>query len=115
MIYVTSDLHGYPLKSFHALLKKAAFGDNDYLFILGDVIDRGPEGAELLEWLLYQPNVQLLLGNHEDLLLSCGFLFDYVTEASLQAMRAGQIHALHTWQRNGGDATGILLINVSER
>ena len=41
MIYVTSDLHGYPLEKFKELLGSAGFSDNDYLFVLGAVIARG--------------------------------------------------------------------------
>lgn len=41
MIYVTSDWHGYPLAKFMELLDKANFSDDDYCFVLGDVIDRG--------------------------------------------------------------------------
>ena len=49
MIYVTSDLHGYPLKDFQRLLNKANFGEDDFLFVLGDVIDRnGDGGVEML-------------------------------------------------------------------
>ena len=40
MIYVTSDLHGYPLKKFREMLSKVGFSDDDFLFVLGDVIDR---------------------------------------------------------------------------
>ncbi len=45
MIYVTSDLHGYPLNKFLAFLKKAGFTEDDFLFVLGDVIDRGKYGV----------------------------------------------------------------------
>lgn len=63
MIYVISDLHGYPLPRFLQLLKKANFSEDDFLFILGDVIDRnGDGGVAMLRWLLWQPNVELLLG-----------------------------------------------------
>ena len=41
MIYVISDLHGYPFDKFMALLKKAGFSENDFLYVLGDVVDRG--------------------------------------------------------------------------
>ena len=69
MIYVTSDPHGYSLSRFQELLREAGFGPDDFLFVLGDVIDRGEYGAELLSWITQQSNVQLLLGNHEDMLL----------------------------------------------
>ena len=75
MIYVTADLHGIHPDSLQKLLAKANFSEDDFLFILGDVIDRGAYGAELLTWLTQQPNMELILGNHEAMLLSCGFLF----------------------------------------
>ena len=59
MIYATSDLHGFPLEGFQNLLDHAGFSDNDYLFVLGDVIDRnGDGGIGLLQWMMLQPNVE---------------------------------------------------------
>lgn len=39
MTYVISDLHGYSIEKLKTLLKKAGFCENDFLYILGDVID----------------------------------------------------------------------------
>ena len=86
MIYVTSDLHGYPLEKFQKMLRDADFSDNDFLFILGDVIDRGEEGVELLRWIMNQTNMELILGNHEAMLLSCSFLFDPLTDENLDKL-----------------------------
>jgi serine/threonine protein phosphatase 1 len=105
MVYVTSDLHGYPLQKFLALLENAQFGKDDFLFVLGDVIDRGPEGAELLRWLTLQSNVQLILGNHESMLLACSFLFDEVREDTLSSLNARNLSALQNWKRNGAYPT----------
>lgn len=105
MIYVTSDLHGCGVKKLEHLLRLADFGDQDFLFILGDVIDRGDAGAELLLWLTEQTNVQLLLGNHEAMLLSCKFLFDEVTEQSLEALDSRKLTLVDNWMRNGGRPT----------
>lgn len=106
MIYVISDLHGYPLEKFKTLLKKANFTDNDFLYILGDVIDRnGDGGVEMLCWLLEQPNVQLILGNHEAMLLSCEFVFDEITEDSIAAMMEEKIGMLGDYMFNGGEVT----------
>lgn len=53
MIYVTSDLHGYPLSDCLRLLDSAHFSDEDDLIILGDVIDRnGDGGIGTLRWML---------------------------------------------------------------
>lgn len=105
MIYVTSDLHGCPLNAFQQLLDRAGFTEDDFLFVLGDVIDRGRHGAQLLLWLTEQPNVQLILGNHEALLLACDFLFQEVTEESLDSLTAEQINLLESLFLNGGGPT----------
>jgi len=117
-IYVTSDLHGLPLADLQKLLKKANFSDSDWLFILGDVIDReGDGGVEILKWLLFQPNVQLLLGNHEAMLLSCAFVFDEVTEESVDALSSEKMELLKNYMANGGDVTLASLhqLNQSDR
>ncbi len=106
MIYVTSDLHGCPPETLAQLLSSAGFSDRDYLFVLGDVIDRGEHGAELLLWLTEQTNVQLILGNHEAMLLACDFLFDEITEESVARLEShDQPKMLSTWLRNGAAPT----------
>ena len=45
MIYVISDLHGYPHNRILQLLKEAGFGKEDFLYILGDVVDRNGDGG----------------------------------------------------------------------
>lgn len=106
MIYVISDLHGYPLPRFLQLLKKADFSEDDFLFILGDVIDRnGDGGVAMLRWLLWQPNVELLLGNHEAMLLSCDFLLDEITEEGIEQLTPEKLSLLANYMHNGGDVT----------
>lgn len=106
MTYVISDLHGYPLEKLKRLLRKAEFGEHDFLYILGDVIDRnGDGGVAILEWLLTQPNVQLILGNHEAMLLACEFLFDEITDESVADLDSGKIEILSNYQLNGGAVT----------
>jgi serine/threonine protein phosphatase 1 len=105
MIYVTSDLHGYPLSGFLELLGKAGFGERDFLFVLGDVIDRGEHGVELLRWISQQPNVQLILGNHEAMMLACEFVFDIVTDESLSRLDTKKLQLLSTWLQNGAQPT----------
>ena len=106
MIYATSDLHGYPLERFKQLLKQAHFSDRDYLFVLGDVIDRnGDGGVEMLRWMLVQPNVELILGNHEAMLLACAFLFDEITMTSIDGLNEERLGALSNWLYNGAQPT----------
>jgi serine/threonine protein phosphatase 1 len=105
MIYVTADLHGYPLEKFLGLLDKAGFCNDDFLFVLGDVIDRGKDGAAILRWLTEQPNVQLILGNHEAFLLSCDYLFQPVTDESLGDLDTEKLRMLRVWNKNGAAPT----------
>ena len=101
VIYVTSDLHGYPLERFQQLLDMAGFGDGDECYVLGDVIDRGADGAALLRWIMHHPRMHLIRGNHEAMMLECRFALD----KSLTTFTDDQIHALHRWLRNGGNPT----------
>lgn len=64
MNYAISDIHGCA-KEFNKLLKLINFNDNDTLYILGDVIDRGEKGISLLLELSNMKNVIPILGNHE--------------------------------------------------
>ena len=105
-IYVTSDLHGILLKDLRKLLESVNFNENDWLYILGDVIDRQNDGGvEILKWLLEQSNVQLILGNHEAMLLSCDFLFDEITEQNLDNLTQENMKLLLNYIKNGGEVT----------
>ena len=106
MIYATSDLHGYPLDSFLRLLEKAGFSDSDTLYVLGDVIDRnGDGGIAMLRWMMNQPNVEMILGNHEAMLLSCAFLFDEITDENIDRLDHERLRLLMQWTRNGSQVT----------
>ena len=62
--YVISDIHGQ-MQALMNMLKKVHFGYDDELYILGDVIDRGPNSIECIQWVMAQDNVLTILGNHE--------------------------------------------------
>ncbi|MCM1364496.1 MAG: fructose-bisphosphatase class III [Faecalibacterium sp.] len=105
MVYVTSDLHGYPLEKFLGLLSKVNFSNDDFLYVLGDVIDRGDDGIRIIKWLMAQPNVQLILGNHEAMFLACDFLFEEITEDSISRLTGSNLDVYMTWISNGGQKT----------
>ncbi len=106
MIFAASDLHGFPLVRFQNGLKAIGFGENDFLYILGDVVDRhGDGGAAMLRWMTLQRNIQLLMGNHEHMMLSCAeMLFDASPECVKRLSREQLRKFLH-WSDNGGTAT----------
>lgn len=115
-IYVTSDLHGLSLSDLKKLLEKVDFSGEDWLYILGDVIDRQNDGGvQILEWLLEQPNVQLILGNHEAMLLSCDFLFEKITTKSIGNFTKEKMELLTNYSKNGGDVTLKALSDLMKR
>ena len=91
MIYVMSDIHGN-LRRYRSVISQIRLTPDDHLYVLGDVIDRGPDGLHILSELLNQPNVTVLLGNHEYMML--------------EAVRSEfRWQAIRLWYRNGGLVT----------
>ena len=90
MIYVMSDIHGQA-SAFYKMLKKICFSGNDQMYVLGDVIDRGPDGIEIIKYVMSKPNITLLIGNHEHMMLD--------------ALRTGLSHDYDLWFYNGGMIT----------
>lgn len=68
MIYAISDIHGCYDK-YIKMLDKIGFSDNDTLYVLGDVIDRGEGGIAVLRDMMNRKNIIPLIGNHESLAL----------------------------------------------
>ena len=84
------DIHGQAM-TFAAAVEMAGFRPDrgDRLFLVGDLIDRGPRSDEMLEW-LSRPGVHCVRGNHEQLLI------DAVRSEDLKS----DAHEL--WEMNGG-------------
>lgn len=64
MEYCISDIHGY-YDLFCRLMDKIRFGGGDKLYVLGDMIDKGPDSIRLAKLLFSMPNVSCIAGNHE--------------------------------------------------
>ena len=83
-----SDLHGCYDK-YAGMMEKIGFGEGDTLYILGDVIDRGPDGIKILMDMMGRKNVIPIIGNHESLALSSlKLLRDGASEEALWKKRA---------------------------
>lgn len=83
---IVGDVHGC-FGKLRAALEAVGFDpdEGDRLFSVGDLVDRGPESAEALEW-LGQPWFAAVAGNHED--MAAGFCADLVPR-DLYAMNGG--------------------------
>ncbi len=102
MHYVMSDNHGrYDL--FLRMLEQISFSENDTLYLLGDLIDRGPDGINLLQDVMDRPNVIPFLGNHEDMFYR---IIRKIGKSCTADERSELMEALFVWTRyNGGDVT----------
>lgn len=105
MIYVTSDIHG-EIELFQKLIEEIHLSEDDTLYILGDILDRGPHPIKLLCKLMEMPNVICLVGNHELMALEClEFLMREITDLSIADLDAKMLDNLVTWQYNGSKTT----------
>ena len=106
MTYVMSDIHGHYDK-YLAMLDKIRFSDDDTLYILGDVLDRGEQPVELLWDMSLRANVIPILGNHE--LIASTLLRRLcveVTEENAETQITSELLcSIAAWREDGGDTT----------
>lgn len=62
MIYAMSDIHGQ-YEQFLTLLEQIGIRKEDTLYILGDVVDRGPEPMKILKYMMAHSNIIPIIGN----------------------------------------------------
>lgn len=99
--YVMSDLHGN-YDYYKKMLEKISFSAEDTLYILGDILDRGPHPIKILLDLMGRENVHILAGNHEAMALGClNFLMQDITEDSISQIDEDLVDRLMNWQENG--------------
>lgn len=84
-VYACADFHGR-LDLFRQV--QSFLKEDDVLYILGDVIDRGPDGWKLFKEVLKDSRCKLLMGNHEDM-----------------AWEALHYEDFYVWYYNGGNIT----------
>ncbi|MGN1030484.1 MAG: metallophosphoesterase [Butyricicoccaceae bacterium] len=118
MIYVTADLHGY-LDSWKRLMKKIRFTEDDTMFVLGDLVDCGPDPMGLVNELMTYPNVFPVLGNHDLRFARCVRPLppEANTENFLSFLNDEQRDELTEWVKEGGHTTlaGFLALDSEER
>lgn len=96
MIYVVADIHGNE-RRFNSILKQINLRSCDTLYVLGDVVDRYPGGIRILRKIMSMPNVKMILGNHEYMMLrALGCPRDDFWDDG---------GAMGHWYRNGGNLT----------
>ena len=96
MIYVMSDIHGNE-KRFNSIMKQINLQECDTLYVLGDVVDRYYGGIRILRTLMKMPNVKMLLGNHEYMMLNA---IDASSKISSEEVKNGYCNEINLWYNN---------------
>ena len=85
------DVHGH-YEGLMTLLEAIAPSSTDQVYFLGDLIDRGPLSAQVVDFVKHSP-YKCLLGNHEQMLLNI-LTTECISASTVQA-----------WLYSGGQAT----------
>lgn len=98
-VYACADLHGcyWAWEEIKNFLKP-----DDTLYFLGDAIDRGEQGWQIMKELLNDPRVIYIMGNHELMML------DAIGNASPKTFDPEMFRwdeAMYIWFQNGGEVT----------
>lgn len=110
MDYVVSDIHGN-FNRLKRLLKHINFTEDDTLIVNGDILDRGPQVLEVVDFVYSLPNVELIIGNHEFMFMQAyesGRLLEFVDKK----YKYGN-EAIDLWLLNGGGETIDKLVKYS--
>ena len=102
MTYVMSDIHGEYTK-YITMLETIGFRETDTLYVLGDVVDRGPEPIRILMDMMNRANVFPLMGNHD--LAALAVLELYKSEALRSSFSNDFLQVLKEWGEDGGKPT----------
>ncbi len=73
--YVCADVHAH-LDCFEEALK--CLDETDRLFVIGDAVDKGPNRMEVLQKIMDDPRCEMLIGNHDLMMLQYLTVADYI-------------------------------------
>ena len=91
---------------FMELIDKIDLKQTDTLYVLGDILDRGPHPIKVLKKLMEMPNAICMVGNHKLMALEClEFLLKEITDMSIEELDEEMLDNLVTWQYNGSKST----------
>lgn len=99
--YAIGDVQGC-YTSLHRLLDKLSFDPvNDELWLTGDLVNRGPNSAEVLRFIKSLPHSKVVLGNHDLHLLAVaeGFRLGKPTDTFQDVLSADDRESLLYWLR----------------
>ena len=104
-VYVMSDLHGN-YEGFMSILEQIHFSEADELYVDGDIVDRGRDGIKILQYMMMQPNIYPIIGNHEYALMQVlDFVTQEITEETIGKIDEKTLQNIIEYQNIGGQVT----------
>lgn len=103
MTYVTSNLHG-DYEGFLKLLGAIDFNEDDLMYILGDIVDYGEGGIDLINDISMRYNVYCVVGEHDFTALRMLSGFSKMLESG-ETPSAEFISDMTGWNADGGAVT----------
>ena len=100
-VWVIGDVHGFN-QTLRSLVSKLALSPGDYVVMLGDLVDRGPNSYDAIQFVKNSSNMVTVKGNHEAMMAKA---------FSLSSLNNPDIH-ISKWFYNGGLATATSYINA---
>lgn len=113
--YVTSDAHGH-IRALDEALGAASLGSDDTLYVLGDMIDRGPDPLGVVSVVRSLPQARVLMGNHEQLMLRALACVGKPVDGAfvLSGLDRGAFGTWMDWMGNGGATTSAQLEQLTQ-
>lgn len=114
MIYVTAALHGYYDK-YEKILKEIKLKDDDVLFVLGDIVDGGDKGIEILMDMMMRGNVFPVLGEHDLIAYEILASIEKETRNDFTAPLSKELaNRCRSWEERGGEGTLVGFSKLSD-
>ena len=115
---VFTDIHGN-FDTFMALYNKIPQSKRDMgIVIAGDLIDRGPKSKQMVQWCIDHPEVGVVTGNHEMIMVDVGmknaeyfinngdfYPGDHIDYSASDSIYSGGGRRVNMWGVNGGFET----------
>ena len=95
-VWVVGDIHGH-LGTLRALIHRLRLEEEDRVVLLGDLIDRGPDSAGVVEYVREHSQIIAIKGNHEQM--------------AIQSLQSTRIELDSVWMAKGGAST-LSLIHI---
>ena len=96
---IIGDVHGY-YDGLIALLEVIAPGRDDMVYFLGDLIDRGPQSSQVVEF-VRNSHYRCILGNHEYMMIQALSDTKVQHQAWQNWYQSGGIKTVKSYQETG--------------